>query len=133
VAEGGGGGGVKTRIFVEDSFDSAHSLPHLPAEHKCHALHGHTYKIRIEFDGPIDPGTGWIVDYGVVKSYWQFSKNKVDHVFLNAIVPVSTCENLARYLWNSMAVDLKKFGPPMVKLARLELRETERCGAVIER
>lgn len=123
---------MKTRVFVEDSFDAAHSLPHLPADHKCHNLHGHTYRVRMEFSGPIKSDTGWIIDYGVVKSYWGFAKKRVDHVFLNDIVSPSTCELLAEYLWTEINRQMKQFGPPMVKLERLEVRETERCGVVME-
>lgn len=118
------------RIFIEDSFDSAHSLPHLPADHKCHHLHGHTYKIRMEFSGPISE-KGWVVDYGVVKSYWGFTKQRIDHKFINEFVPISTCENLAAWIWCDLCNHMK-LGPPMVKLERIELRETERCGVVYE-
>lgn len=119
------------RIFVEDSFDSAHSLPHLPKDHKCHDLHGHTYRIRLEITGPMTEA-GWIVDYGVVKSYWGFVKQMLDHKYINAVVPVSTCENLAFYIAKELDEKLKKFGPPLVRLCRIELRETERCGVVLE-
>lgn len=120
------------RVFIEDSFDSAHSLPHLPKSHKCHAIHGHTYRVRLEFDGPMTPD-GWIVDYGVVKSYWGFVKSKLDHVFLNAVIPISTCENIATWIAVEVSERMGRMGPPLVKLARVELRETERCGVVWER
>lgn len=118
-------------IFIEDSFDSAHSLPHLPESHKCHFLHGHTYKVRLEFAGPVT-GDGWIVDYGVVKSYWGMVKQHLDHKFLNEIVPLSTCENIAAHVFGEVSRIIARLGPPLVKLTRVELRETERCGAVIE-
>ena len=31
------------RIFKTFTFDSAHSLPHVPDGHKCKNIHGHTY------------------------------------------------------------------------------------------
>lgn len=119
------------RIFIEDTFDSAHSLPHLPETHKCHHLHGHTYRVRLEVIGPLTDD-GWIVDYSVIKSHWQIVKNRLDHKFINEIVPLSTCENLALYVMNEMSRRLSEFGPPMIKMSGLELRETEKCGVVLE-
>ena len=122
----------KISIFVEDSFDSAHSLPHLPKEHKCHNLHGHTYRIRIEVSGPVSKRNGWIVDYGVVKSHWSLLKDQLDHQFLNAIIPVSTCENLAAWIASELQQRFVVFGPPSVRVSAIELRETERCGVRLE-
>lgn len=47
-----------TAIFVEDSFDSAHWLPNVPGGHKCKAMHGHTYRIRLEVSGDVGAETG---------------------------------------------------------------------------
>lgn len=116
-------------VFIEDSFDAAHSLPHLPEKHKCHHLHGHTYKVRLEFTGPL-VSEGWIVDYGVVKSYWNMVKNRLDHKFINEVVTPSTSEVLCQYIAEELSGLMKRMGPPMVKLSRVELRETERCGCV---
>lgn len=118
-------------IFIEDTFDSAHSLPHLPETHKCHFLHGHTYRIRLEFTGPMTD-QGWIIDYGIVKAHWSTLKKALDHKFLNEIVPLSTAENITLYIVADLKARLKDYGPPLVRLARVEMRETERCGVVWE-
>ena len=119
----------RTRIFVEDSFDAAHWLPRVPAAHKCHNLHGHTYHVRIEVEGEIDEATGWVVDYAVIKAGWEAIKGIVDHHNLNEIEGLenSTCELLAAWIWRRL--QLFVWGN---KLARLEVRETERCGVVLE-
>jgi 6-pyruvoyltetrahydropterin/6-carboxytetrahydropterin synthase len=31
-------------IFTEFNFEAAHWLPHVPPDHKCHRLHGHSYR-----------------------------------------------------------------------------------------
>jgi 6-pyruvoyltetrahydropterin/6-carboxytetrahydropterin synthase len=112
-------------IFIEDSFDSAHWLPNVPSDHKCHRLHGHTYRIRIEVSGPLDPQMGWVMDYGDLKSIWDDVKFQIDHHCINSIVGLenSTCENLAGWIWKQMRLPA---------LSRIELRETERCGVVYE-
>lgn len=115
------------RIFVEDSFDAAHWLPFVPPAHKCHSMHGHTYRIRIEIGGELDPILGWIVDYTVVKSKWEVVKNLLDHKTINDVVPNSTCENLAEWIWNAL------YAAGLNGVERIELRETANCGVVIEK
>lgn len=116
------------RIFVEDSFDAAHWLPNVPVAHKCHNLHGHTYRVRIEIEGEINEATGWVTDYAVIKSGWEAIKEGIDHHNLNEIDGLEnpTCEILATWIWRRLKLFV--WGD---KLARLEIRETERCGVVL--
>lgn len=115
------------RIFIEDSFDAAHWLPNVPPDHKCHNLHGHTYRIRMEIGGEVDAEMGWVIDYAEVKMAWDSVKVQLDHHCLNAIDGLrnSTCENLVRWIWDALKTTLPG-------LARIEIRETERCGVVYE-
>jgi 6-pyruvoyltetrahydropterin/6-carboxytetrahydropterin synthase len=117
------------RVFIEDSFDSAHWLPNVPATHKCHNLHGHTYHIRIEIEGEVNEVTGWVIDYAVIKGAWDVIKSIVDHHNLNEIEGLenSTCENLA--VWIRRRLLVFQLGGTV---SRLELRETEHCGVVLE-
>src|SRR6185312_5624161 len=55
-------------IFLEDTFDSAHWLPNVPAGHKCKRMHGHTYSVRIEVSGTLGKESGWVIDYADIKS-----------------------------------------------------------------
>lgn len=114
------------RIFIEDSFDSAHWLPNVPEGHKCHNLHGHTYRIRLEFGGDLDPVMGWIKDYAEVKAKWDAVKAVLDHRCLNELPGLenSTCELLA--LWIAERLRAVSW------LTRIEIRETERCGVVLD-
>lgn len=117
------------RIFIEDSFDAAHSLPHLPLGHKCRNLHGHTYRVRLEISGPIT-AQGWIVDYAKIKDIWYRVKEGLDHRNLDDVISVSTCEHLALHIQASVAALLQGF--EYVRLQRVEVRETEHCGVVLE-
>lgn len=114
------------RIFIEDSFDSAHWLPYVPEGHKCKRMHGHTYRVRLEFGGEIKPDSGWIVDYAEVKATWEAVKLQLDHRTLNDIPALlnPTCERIAEFIADEM------FGK--ANLDRIELRETERCGVVMD-
>ncbi len=110
---------AETAIFIEDSFDSAHWLPNVPQDHKCHRMHGHTYRIRLEVFGPVDPVTGWIIDYTELKAEWEIIKRDLDHKTLNDVLPNPTCELIAAYIGSWL---------PMV--SHIELRETVNCGVV---
>lgn len=113
-------------VFIEDSFDSAHWLPNVPDGHKCKALHGHTYKIRIEVTGSVGKNTGWVVDYAVVKTAWMLIKEEIDHKCLNDIPGLenSTCERVAELIFDRMFNAVRG-------VSGVELRETEHCGVVI--
>jgi 6-pyruvoyltetrahydropterin/6-carboxytetrahydropterin synthase len=119
------------RIFVEDTFDSAHWLPNVPTDHKCHNLHGHTYRIRIEVEGDIGRETGWVVDYAEIKALWEPIKATLDHHCLNEIrgLENSTCELLAYWIWTRFLPETEVERPWVIR--RLEIRETANSGVVM--
>ena len=45
-------------IFKEFTFEAAHRLPNVPAGHKCARLHGHSFRVRVTVDGPVDAQSG---------------------------------------------------------------------------
>ena len=114
-----------TCIFIEDSFDSAHFLPNVAEGHKCRTMHGHTYRIRLEIEGPVGERTGWIMDYAVAREAWLLVKARLDHQLLNGVTGLEnpTCELLADWIAERLS--------PSLAISRLELRETEHCGVVI--
>ena len=38
-----------TELYIAKTFDfdAAHFLPHVPEDHKCRRMHGHTYRVRL--------------------------------------------------------------------------------------
>lgn len=121
------------RIFIEDSFDSAHWLPKVKDTHKCRQMHGHTYRIRIEFTCEMDEEMGWLVDYSVVKPLWKIIHKRLDHYVLNELLPNPTCELIAEYVGRELQGLIDRLGPAKkITVARIELRETEKCGVVWE-
>lgn len=122
-------GEPKMRIFIEDSFDAAHFLPNVPDGHKCRSLHGHTYRIRLEFGGVLNSTSGWIIDYADVKQYWNFIKKDLDHKCLNDVPGLEnpTCEIIAQYIYGRL-----DYPSELTSLKRIEIRETEHCGVVLE-
>lgn len=67
---------------VNFSFAAAHLLPN----HKglCKNLHGHNYKLEVEFTGLVDSKTGMIVDFAIIKKAVNDDIIKpLDHTNLN--------------------------------------------------
>lgn len=95
-------------VFKEFTFDSAHYLPHVPEDHKCRRMHGHTYKVRVVVKGPLDPHLGWVKDFGVLKKLVVPIVKQLDHYTLNDIEGLEnpTAENLALWIWRKLAPNL---------------------------
>ena len=103
-------------------FEAAHSLPKLPFDHKCHQLHGHSFKADVIVTGECDPDLGWLVDYAdIVDAFDPFWK-QLDHHHLNEIVDLEnpTSENIAKWIWDRLK-------PILPQLTAIEIAET--CNA----
>lgn len=52
------------KVWKKLQFDAAHRLM---GHEKCGRLHGHTWTVEVEIDGPIDAETGMVLDFGEIK------------------------------------------------------------------
>jgi len=70
-------------------------------------MHGHSYRVEIALCGPVEPATGWVVDFSVIDDAWAGLFKQFDHNTLNDIPGLDnpTCENLCGYIWVAL-VDL---------------------------
>ena len=59
----------RMRLDVEFYFAAAHRLPRYDGP--CFRQHGHNYKFFIALEGEVDPKSGMIIDFGVVKQAVQ--------------------------------------------------------------
>jgi 6-pyruvoyltetrahydropterin/6-carboxytetrahydropterin synthase len=91
-------------LMKEYRFEAAHRLPRVPNGHKCANVHGHSYKVELHVRGPIDPQTGWLIDFGVMDDRWAILFNRLDHQYLNDVPDLAnpTCENVAVFVWAHM-------------------------------
>lgn len=92
---------MRVRISKAFDFDAAHRLPMLPVEHKCHRLHGHTYKAEIICEGEVEPTLGWLVDYAAIAGAWfGLIHSQLDHRCLNDVPGLEnpTTEVLAHWI-----------------------------------
>ena len=111
-----------TRVFT---FEAAHSLPNAPEGHKCRRLHGHSFRVEVTVEGPVDPRSGWFLDYGEIKEAVEPIRDQLDHRHLNEISGLenATSEILCAWIW-------ERLKPRLPSLARLVVHET--CEARCE-
>ena len=75
---------MKIRIAKTFDFDAAHWLPNVHTAHKCHRMHGHTYRVELVFEGLVDE-RGMVLDYQEVSDQWAPIHARLDHRVLNEI------------------------------------------------
>ncbi len=75
--------------------------------------HGHNYELIVSVTGPIDPGTGFVIDMKVLKDLIRTEvEEALDHKNLNVEVPEfsglnPTAENIAVVVWNKLRPHLQ--------------------------
>jgi 6-pyruvoyltetrahydropterin/6-carboxytetrahydropterin synthase len=126
-------------ITKDFEFEAAHSLPHLPYTHKCHRLHGHSYKLRVTCAGEMDRELGWVIDYADISKVVKTVIEAIDHTNLDQLffvpprpelnpsgLPIaptshktrpSTAENLAIWFYNQLK-------PTLPSVVEIRIKET---------
>lgn len=67
------------KIAKDFRWEMGHRLPF--HEGKCKNLHGHSYKMMVEFEGDLDTN-GMVLDYYIVKEVIQPLVEELDHTFM---------------------------------------------------
>lgn len=112
-------------IYKEFSFEAAHRLPNVPEGHKCGRLHGHSFRVALHVSGPVEPRSGWLMDFADVKAAFKPLHERLDHNYLNEIEGLEnpTSENIARWVWDHLK-------PTLPQLSQVVVQETCTCGAM---
>jgi 6-pyruvoyltetrahydropterin/6-carboxytetrahydropterin synthase len=112
------------KITQAFSFEAAHRLPNVPQSHKCHRMHGHSYRVELQLEGTADPETGFVVDFFDVEATFGPVLERLDHHCLNEVDGLEnpTAENIASWIWGSIQDDLPQ-------LSRVTVYETPECWA----
>ena len=85
----------------EYSFEAAHFIYNHPG--KCRNLHGHSYRLFVSLEGSVNPETGMIIDFDdLSKVVSEQVIRKLDHHFLNDLIPLSTAENISAWIWEQL-------------------------------
>lgn len=105
-------------------FEAAHRLPAVPPQHRCFALHGHSYRVELQLEGPVDPETGWVIDFFEIESAFAPVLAMLDHHYLNEVIGLEnpTAENIATWIWHRMR-------PALPLLTAVAVHETADCRA----
>ena len=115
----------KASITKKLVFDSAHYIT--DHEGKCKNLHGGRYDIEISIKDRIDPMTGFVIDYSLIKNITKnLVINKFDHKTLNLTCSElswrSSTEFLAIVIWEILIEYL-----PNLKKIKIYETETSYC------
>lgn len=110
------------RLRTKMDFDAAHYLEKY--EGKCARMHGHLWVIEAFVLGKELDETGFVVDFGVIKSALKVIIDKLDHTLLNDTEEIGnpTSENLARYIYYLLRPTL----PKVVQLEKIRVHESPR-------
>jgi 6-pyruvoyltetrahydropterin/6-carboxytetrahydropterin synthase len=105
-------------------FESAHHLPNVAETHRCRRLHGHSYRVELRLEGPVDSVTGFVADFFEIEAAFHPLLDRLDHHCLNEIEGLDnpTAENIAIWIWDRT----KKALP---RLSSVIVFETPDCWA----
>ena len=111
------------QLFKVFQIEAAHRLPHVPAGHKCARVHGHSFRIEVHVEGPVDPHLGWVMDYAEIKMAFAPLFDALDHRYLNEIDGLDnpTSEHLAQWIW-------LRLKPALPQLSEVVVHETCNSG-----
>ncbi len=112
------------KITQAFSFEAAHRLPNVPATHRCHRMHGHSYRVELRLEGPVDPESGFVIDFFDVERAFAPLLAQLDHHCLNEVEELSnpTAENIAMWIW-------RRIKPALPQIAAVLVYETPHCWA----
>lgn len=114
---------MKVSINKTFTFDAAHQLPW--HQGKCRNLHGHTYRLDVTVEGPINED-GVVVDFADVgEVVGRTVVDKYDHQFLNDHFDNPTAELLALSFFKVLESE-------GLRIQRVTLWETPTCSATVE-
>ena len=110
---------LRTEIARRFTFEAAHFLPHVPADHKCARMHGHSFRAKVIVGGDIDPTLGWIVDFARLDEAWKPLHALLDHRLLNEVPGLEnpTSEHIAAFIF-------ERYHCPDAQLLAVEISET---------
>jgi 6-pyruvoyltetrahydropterin/6-carboxytetrahydropterin synthase len=110
------------KISQAFKFEAAHRLPNVPPSHRCSRLHGHSYRVEVQLDGPVDPVTGFVVDFFDLEESFTNIMDALDHRCLNEVDGLEnpTAENIAVWIWERLESKFRQ-------ISSVRVYETTEC------
>lgn len=123
---------TSAKITQAFHFEAAHRLPHVGEKHRCHRLHGHSYRVELRLEGAVDPVTGFVVDFFDIEDAFAPLRETLDHHYLNDIEGLEnpTAELIAVWVFDRIKPKLAERAS--VRLASVKVFETPDCWAEYE-
>jgi 6-pyruvoyltetrahydropterin/6-carboxytetrahydropterin synthase len=108
-------------------FEAAHRLPNVGEKHRCHRLHGHSYRVELRLEGAVDPSSGFVADFFDIEDAFGPLRETLDHHYLNEIEGLEnpTAEVIAVWIFD-------RIRPKLPQLASVKVFETPDCWAEYE-
>ena len=120
-------------IFKDFSFSAAHAIR--GHTRGCENLHGHNYRVRVHLRAERLDALGMVLDFADLKAMMQEILGPFDHRVINEIPPFdernTTAELISQYVYEEVERRLR--GQERVRVARVEVWETETSCAIFER
>jgi 6-pyruvoyltetrahydropterin/6-carboxytetrahydropterin synthase len=112
------------KITQAFNFEAAHFLPAVPETHRCRRMHGHSYRVELRLEGPVDPVTGFVADFFDIEAAFAPLLKQLDGSCLNDIDGLAnpTAETIAVWIWTRARSALPQ-------LAAVVVYETPDCWA----
>jgi 6-pyruvoyltetrahydropterin/6-carboxytetrahydropterin synthase len=112
------------KISQAFSFEAARLLPNVAEGHPCRRLHGHSFRVELRLEGPVDPVTGFVADFFAIEAAFKPLLDQLDHRYLNDIEGLEnpTAENIAIWVW-------ARTKPALPQLVSVVVFETQDCWA----
>jgi len=111
------------KVSVTTHFDAAHQLNGY--EGPCQALHGHTWKVRVDVVTGRKDEVGISLDFKELKSITHQVLDRFDHKYINQVAPFDhinpTAENLSAYIFD----EIEKLLPDKVSMSEVTVWESE--------
>jgi 6-pyruvoyltetrahydropterin/6-carboxytetrahydropterin synthase len=112
----------------EFKFDAAHNLVNYHG--KCENLHGHTYRLAVVLKGEPDH-EGMIFDFVELKKVVsELVLSKLDHAYINDILPQPTAEYIARWIFEALDGPLNRENCELYEIC---VWETESSSVIFRR
>lgn len=101
-------------------------LPHHPG--KCSRMHGHSYRVEVAVSGTLaasGPSTGMVIDFDELSAVVRGEViDALDHTTLNDLMANPTAEEIALWIWRTLA-------PSLSGLDEIVVWETQTACAVV--
>jgi len=121
---------MEITLIVRDHFEAAHFIP---KHKKCGKMHGHSYKVEVEFIGKIPYAKTMLTDFAYLKRILAKVLSRLDHKTLNDELAVpTTAEFIARWIYMQIREKFEREGTKKMQILSVTVWETDKYGARYE-